>query len=91
MIEKYLKFYISKMNKNDIKNYCIKNNITIDDDELEIVYTYIKENWYEMCFNGFTFNFVNNSSNSIFHHHYYFIFEVAKCKAFHHVMFVKNF
>lgn len=51
MIEKYLKFYISKMNKNDIKNYCIKNNITIDDDELEIIYTYIKENWYEMCFN----------------------------------------
>lgn len=50
MIEKYLKFYISKMKKEDIKTFCLKNNIKIEDKEIDIVYNYIKENWYEICF-----------------------------------------
>lgn len=38
------------MRKDDIKNFCSKNNIIINDQELDIVFNYIQENWYEICF-----------------------------------------
>lgn len=34
--------YISKINKDDIVNYCKKNDITISNDDLNVIYYYIK-------------------------------------------------
>lgn len=58
MIEKYIKFYIDKLKIEDIKKFSLDNNIYINDNEIEIIYKYIKQNWYEICFkeNEITFN-----------------------------------
>ena len=43
--------YISSMNKIDIVNYCKKNNISISNSELDILYDFIK-NKYDIFFNN---------------------------------------
>lgn len=44
--------YIKKLTKNDIYNYCKNTNIPITDDEINIIYYYIK-NKYNMFFDGY--------------------------------------
>ena len=43
--------YIKKLRKEDIINYCNRMNIFINDNELEIIYCYIK-NDYKRFFNN---------------------------------------
>ena len=43
--------YIKKLTKNDISNYCLKNNIPLSNEELDIIYYYIK-NRYNEFLNG---------------------------------------
>lgn len=43
--------YIKKLTKNDISNYCLKNNIPLSNEELDIIYYYIK-NRYNDFFDG---------------------------------------
>ena len=43
--------YIKKLTKNDIINFCYRNNIPITDNELDIIYYYIK-NRYNDFFDG---------------------------------------
>ena len=42
--------YINKLTKDDIKNYIIKNNYDVKDNEIDIIYFYIK-NYHEEFFN----------------------------------------
>lgn len=43
--------YIKKLTKNDISNYCKNTNIPLTEEELEIIYYYIK-NRYNDFLNG---------------------------------------
>lgn len=43
--------YIKKLTKNDISNYCLKNNIPLTNEELDTIYYYIK-NRYNDFLNG---------------------------------------
>ena len=43
--------YIKKLTKNDIYRYCVNNNIPINDEEVDVIYYYIK-NRYNDFFEG---------------------------------------
>ena len=43
--------YITKMTKEDIKNFAIKKNIELSDEELEFTYTFIKKNYKNILSN----------------------------------------
>lgn len=45
MIHKLLNQYVSKMSKDDILKFASKNDINLDENELNIIYNHIKENW----------------------------------------------
>lgn len=45
MMHILIKQYINKMNKDDILKFASKNKISLDDNELNIIYNHIKENW----------------------------------------------
>ena len=40
-----LKSYVNKLSINDIKLFCDKNNLMLDNYELNIIYNYIKKNY----------------------------------------------
>ena len=40
-----VKNYISKLTKEDIKNIGLKNGITLDDEEIDFLYRFIKKNY----------------------------------------------
>lgn len=37
--------YVNRMKKNDVNNFALKQGIILDDNELDIVYNYIKTNY----------------------------------------------
>ena len=37
--------YVNRLTKNDIERFSIKQGITLDKEELDIIYTYIKSNY----------------------------------------------
>ena len=39
--------YIKRLTKNDIMNYCYNNNIPLTDEELDVIYYYIKNRYNE--------------------------------------------
>ena len=43
-----IKKYIQKLNINDIKLYCINNNIQVTNEEISIIYCFIKENYNDL-------------------------------------------
>lgn len=51
MYENIIKNYVNKLTKNHIKNFCIKENITISNEEINIIYYYIKNNWKDIMYN----------------------------------------
>ena len=55
--------YINNMNKSDIVNYCKKNNISISNNELDILYDFIKYK-YDIFFNNPN-NFFNDLKSLI--------------------------
>ena len=44
--------YIKRLTKNDIFNYCINNNIPLTDEELDIIYYYIKNTLQKLFANS---------------------------------------
>lgn len=42
--------YISRLNVNDIKSFAANNGITLDDEELNLVYNYIINDWKTICY-----------------------------------------
>lgn len=45
MMHKLLNQYISKLSKDDILKFASKNDISLDQNELNIIYNHIKKNW----------------------------------------------
>ena len=42
--------YINKITKEDINNYLIKNDIFLNNNELNIIYDYFKNKWYDFLY-----------------------------------------
>lgn len=47
MYEILIKNYIKKLTKEDILNFCYKENIKLNNEELDLAYVYIKKYWRE--------------------------------------------
>jgi len=52
-MKEFLGCYIKKLTVTDIKNYCIKNNINVCDNDLNTIIYYIK-NYWEKVYDGDT-------------------------------------
>ena len=50
MYQNLIKNYVSKLTHNDIYNFALKQNIKLEDDELNIIYDYIKNDWRIIVF-----------------------------------------
>lgn len=50
MIEKIIHSYVNRLTKQDIIKFANKNNITLNDKEITIIYTEIKNNWKELLY-----------------------------------------
>jgi len=37
--------YIAKMQKEDVNNFAIKNNVSLSEEELNFTYEFVKKNW----------------------------------------------
>ena len=48
MYELIIKEYINKLNINNIKKYAYNNNISLNDNETNYLYNFIKNNWREL-------------------------------------------
>lgn len=64
MYENIIKEYISKLTEKDIKKYCIKKDIIVDDDEVKILYLYAKNYWKEF-YKGNPIEYINELKESI--------------------------
>ncbi len=61
--------YINNISKNDINTFAIKNNIKLNNNELDFIYNFIKTRYKEVLNNPNSFNLVkykNNFSNENF-------------------------
>ncbi len=43
--------YVEKLSKEDVNNFALKKGITLNNDELDFTYTFIKKNYQEMLKN----------------------------------------
>lgn len=51
MREKIIKAYINRLTKNDIVAFAKKNGVTLSNNELELIYTYLKNDYEDMINN----------------------------------------
>lgn len=61
--------YINNMTKNDINNFALKNNISLNNNELDFIYNFIKTRYKEVLSNPNNFSlarYKNNFSNENF-------------------------
>ena len=61
--------YIKKLNKNDINDFALKNNIKLNNNELDFAYNFIKTRYKEVLSNPNNFSltkYKNNFSNENF-------------------------
>lgn len=47
----FIENYMSKLKKNDIENFALKENIILDDEELNNIYNYVKSNYKNIIYN----------------------------------------
>ena len=70
-MEKIIDSYINKLNKNDINKFALKNNITLTNEEIEIIYNTIKNEWKillnnpNQVFSNLKSRISNNTYNNI--------------------------
>lgn len=43
--------YINKMSQEDIKNFALKEDVILSDDETSFIYTFLTHNWEELLSN----------------------------------------
>jgi hypothetical protein len=55
--------YIYNISKNDINNFAIKNNIKLNNNELEFIYNFIKTRYKDVLNNPSNFNLVKYKQN----------------------------
>ena len=61
--------YINNISKNDINSFALKNNINLNNNELEFIYNFIKTRYKEVLNNPTNFSltkYKNNFSNENF-------------------------
>lgn len=51
MMEKMINSYVNKLTKNDIIKFADKNNITLTNDEIDIIFNTIKKDWQDLLHN----------------------------------------
>lgn len=50
MKEKLINEYVNRMTINDVNKFAIQNGINLNNDELNLIYTYIKNDWRTIVF-----------------------------------------
>ncbi len=55
--------YINKISKSDINNFALKNNINLNNNELDFIYNFIKSKYKEVLNNPNEFNLVKYKSH----------------------------
>lgn len=50
MKEKLINEYVNRMNLDDVNKFAITNGINLNNDELNLIYTYIKNDWRTIVF-----------------------------------------
>ncbi len=63
MIKKMIENYIKNLTINDINEFATKNNISLNNNELNLIYKQIKENWYTIIYKDPTPIFQNIKEN----------------------------
>ena len=57
--------YMQNLTKNDVNNFALKKNINLADDELDLIYNFVKKNYKEILKNPTLFDI--NRFESKFH------------------------
>ena len=55
--------YIKNINKEDITNFALKNNINLNNNELDFIYNFIKTKYKDVLSNPTNFNLVKYKHN----------------------------
>lgn len=65
MINRIIENYIKNMKKSDITTFAKKNNISLEDNELNIIYETIKKDWYTIIYGNYNeiFEEIKNKIN----------------------------
>ena len=63
MIKKMIENYIKNLTKKHINEFATKNNIFLNNNELNLIYKQIKENWYTIIYKDPTPIFQNIKEN----------------------------
>lgn len=50
MKERLINEYVNRMNLEDVNKFALQNGINLKDDELKLIYTYIKNDWRTIVF-----------------------------------------
>ena len=69
-MEQVIKSYIDKLSISDIKRYSINNNIDLNNDELNLIYRYIKNDWKTIIYGNYS-SILNDLKNKIDINKYY--------------------
>ncbi len=63
-MDKLIKEYIDKITISDINKFAIKNNINLDNNELNLIYKYIKNDWKTIIYGNYNI-ILNDLKNKI--------------------------
>lgn len=55
--------YVNKISKDDINSFALKNNIKLNNNELDFIFNFIKNRYNEVLSNPQGFNFTKYKSN----------------------------
>lgn len=50
MKEKLISEYVNRMTLSDVNNFAVQNGIYLKDDELNLIYNHVKNNWRTIVF-----------------------------------------
>ena len=73
----YIKEYVESLDKDKLNNLLKKNNISLNDDELNIIYNHVKNDWYDFIYEDPT-PILNDIENHINKDSYGKLFEAYK-------------
>ena len=70
MKERLINEYVNRMNLDDVNKFALQNGINLKDDELRLIYTYIKNDWRTIVFGnprGILDDLKNNKKAYVFY------------------------
>ena len=50
MKERLINEYVNRMTLDDVNRFALQNGINLKDDELRLIFSYIKNDWRTICF-----------------------------------------